>query len=134
MLTPYLMGCPGFEPGTSRLKAECSTTELATPVCAFLTCVCKYSTDSEELGNPLRIMDSIKPESTLATASQPTIAQTSHRLQQCVERDDVSPRRLLRDCRTRCHLPIVRCALPSPAQKFDDGANQSESDHLSRPS
>ncbi len=24
------MGCPGFEPGTSRLKAECSTTELAT--------------------------------------------------------------------------------------------------------
>ena len=29
------MGCPGFEPGTSRLKAECSTTELATPVARF---------------------------------------------------------------------------------------------------
>ena len=29
------MGCPGFEPGTSRLKAECSTTELATPAARF---------------------------------------------------------------------------------------------------
>ncbi len=26
----YFMGRPGFEPGTSRLKAECSTAELAT--------------------------------------------------------------------------------------------------------
>lgn len=26
-----LMGRPGFEPETSRLKAECSTAELATP-------------------------------------------------------------------------------------------------------
>ncbi len=25
-----LMGCPGFEPGTNRLKAEYSTVELAT--------------------------------------------------------------------------------------------------------
>lgn len=27
-----LMGCPGFEPGTNRLKAEYSTVELATLV------------------------------------------------------------------------------------------------------
>jgi hypothetical protein len=27
------MGRPGFEPGTNRLKAECSTAELATHVC-----------------------------------------------------------------------------------------------------
>jgi hypothetical protein len=26
----YFMGCPGFEPGTNRLKAEYSTVELAT--------------------------------------------------------------------------------------------------------
>jgi hypothetical protein len=28
------MGCPGFEPGTNRLKAEYSTVELATPFIA----------------------------------------------------------------------------------------------------
>jgi hypothetical protein len=27
------MGCPGFEPGTNRLKAEYSTVELATRIC-----------------------------------------------------------------------------------------------------
>jgi hypothetical protein len=27
-----LMGCPGFEPGTNRLKAEYSTVELATRI------------------------------------------------------------------------------------------------------
>ncbi len=29
------MGRLGFEPRTSRLKAECSTTELATRFCAY---------------------------------------------------------------------------------------------------
>ena len=40
------MGRPGFEPGTNRLKAECSTVELATHLSeerkllyAFRTCV-----------------------------------------------------------------------------------------------
>jgi hypothetical protein len=31
------MGCPGFEPGTNRLKAEYSTIELATQKYFYLT-------------------------------------------------------------------------------------------------
>lgn len=31
------MGRPGFEPGTNRLKAECSTVELATLLLQFAT-------------------------------------------------------------------------------------------------
>ncbi len=44
------MGCPGFEPGTNRLKAEYSTVELATLFlqsmiyCKVLTFVCKMQT------------------------------------------------------------------------------------------
>lgn len=43
------MGCPGFEPGTSRLKAECSTTELATRECVNLNTADKGNTDSVAL-------------------------------------------------------------------------------------
>lgn len=35
----YLMGLPGFEPGTNRLKAEYSTVELGTQDCVFHTLI-----------------------------------------------------------------------------------------------
>ena len=44
------MGCPGFEPGTSRLKAECSTAELATLI--------RFATFSKvaRITNPMSIL------------------------------------------------------------------------------
>ena len=42
------MGRPGFEPETNRLKAECSTAELATRNVYFKHTISNFSTTTEK--------------------------------------------------------------------------------------